>query len=172
MGKRTRFGRRIGVGLALAAAGASPAWAAGGAGQSRAAVIEPLSLINTGPLLFGDIASGATPGTVVINQNTGTRTVTGGVTGLGGTTAAASFLGAAAGLNLVFIRQPTVPVTLTRVSGAQTMRVTALTIQGGQFRLFATRQAFAFNIGGTLAVGANQAEGTYVGTFTVTVDYF
>jgi hypothetical protein len=151
---------------------AAPLHAAQGTSATQVAVIEPLSLINTGPLSFGYFASGATPGTVTINQTTGARTVTGGVTQLGGTVSPATFLGAAAGLNLVIIRQPNVPVTLTRSGGTETMRITALVIDGGQFRLFFTRQAFAFNIGGTLAVGANQREGNYVGTFPVTVDYY
>ena len=29
----------------------------------------------------------------------------------------------------------------------------------------------SFNVGGTLAVGASQADGVYTGTFTATVDY-
>jgi hypothetical protein len=172
VGDQYSCGRRACALLAPLALAAAPASAAPGSGDARAVVIEPLSLINTGPLLFGDIAAGPAPGTVIINQNNGARTVTGGVTALGGTTRAASFAGAAAGLNLIVIRIPTAPVTLNRVGGGATLRITAFTLQGNQFRLFFTRQAFTFNVGGTLAVAANQQQGTYVGTFPVTVDYF
>jgi spore coat protein U-like protein len=151
---------------------ASPAAGQNSSAVGRVSVIEPLSLINTSDLSFGDFASGAAAGTVTVDQNSGARTVTGGVTMLGGTVSAASFLGAASGLNLIIIRQPATPVILTRVGGSETMRVTALPIRGGQFRLFFTRQAFSFDIGGTLQVGANQRAGTYVGTFNVTVDYY
>ena len=39
----------------------------------------------------------------------------------------------------------------------------------GLHLLFAAQQPFVFKVGGTLNVGANQAEGTYVGTFTVDI---
>jgi hypothetical protein len=172
VGDQIRCGRRAFGLLAPLALAAAPASAATGSGETHAVVIEPLSLVNTGPLLFGDISAGPAPGTVVVNQNTGARTVTGGVTALGGTPRAASFTGAAAGLNLVVIRIPTAAVTLNRVGGGGTLQITTFTLQGNQFRLFFTRQAFTFNVGGTLAVGANQPHGTYVGTFPVTVDYF
>jgi len=145
---------------------------AGQAPAARTALVSPLSLIKTRDLLFGSIASGPTAGTVTINPTNSARTSTGGVTLLGGTFWPASFTGAASGLNLVIIRTPTTPVTLTRIGGTQTVQITDFTIQGGQLRLFLSRQAFDFNVGGTLAVGANQIDGTYVGTFDVTIDYF
>ena len=134
-------------------------------------LVSPLSLVKTTDLNFGTLSSGPQAGTVTVNADTGARTSTGGVTLLGGTISAASFTGAASGLNLVIIRQPQT-VILTRVGGTQTMQVSNFTIQGGQFRLFLTRQAFSFNIGGTLAVGANQLDGVYVGSFDVTIDYY
>lgn len=139
---------------------------------ARTTLVSPLSLIKTRDLLFGNLASGATAGTVTIDAATGARTATGGVTLLGGTFWPASFTGAASGLNLVIIRRPVTPVALTRIGGGATIQITNFTIQGGQFRLFFTRQAFDFNIGGTLAVGANQLDGTYTGTFDVTIDYY
>lgn len=139
--------------------------------RARVTLIEPLSLINTAPLSFGDISAGATAGTVVVSP-AGARTVTGGVTPLGGTVGAANFSGAAAGLNIVVIQFPDIPVTLTRIGGGATMRISAFSIEGGRLRIFAARQAFNFGIGGTLQVGANQAEGTYEGSFEATIDYF
>lgn len=171
MDKHVSSKRRLAL-LAPLALWAAPAAAQTGGAVGRVVVIEPLSLVNVAGLEFGNFSAGATAGTVVINQNTGARTVTGGVTQLGGTVSPARFTGAAAGLNLVIIRQPAVPVILTRAGGTETMRITAFAIQGGQFRLFFTRQAFSFNVGATLAVGANQREGTYVGTFPLIVDYF
>jgi Domain of unknown function (DUF4402) len=164
----------ISAGLFLMWAGETSSAEAAAISQStaRAAIVSPLSLIKTSDLLFGDIASSSTAGTVTVDATTGTRTATGGVTLLGGTVHPASFTGVASGLNLVVIQSPATPVTLTQVGGAQTMRITSFTIQGGTLRLFLTRQAFDFNVGGTLAVNANQADGVYQGTFPVTINYF
>lgn len=141
------------------------------AARAKANVVGPLSLINTGALSFGDLAAGPTPGTVVISP-AGARTTTGGVTALGGTVSSAAFTGAASGLNIVIIRFPQIPVTLDRVGGGAAMRISAFTIEGGQLRVFLTRQAFDFRIGGTLQVGARQMEGAYEGKFDVTIDYY
>ena len=139
---------------------------------AKLTLVSPLSLVKTGDLLFGNLVSGSTAGTVTIDPNTGTRTSSGGVMLLGGSAGPASFTGVAGGPSLVYIQQPATPVTLTRVGGTETMQVNSLSIQGGQFRLFLRRQAFNFNVGGTLSVGANQADGDYVGTFAVTINYF
>lgn len=139
--------------------------------SASAAIVYPLSLIKTGDLLFGNIASGPTSGTVTVDANTGARTVTGGVTLLGGSVSPASFTGAGSGLNLVIIQLPGTPVTLTRAGGTETVKVTSLSVEGGQIRLLLSRRPFTFNVGGTLAVGPNQREGTYRGTFLITVNY-
>lgn len=141
-------------------------------GEAQAVILSQVELVNTGDLNFGSFASGPTAGTVVINQNNGARAVTGGVTAMGGTISRTTFTGQASRLSIVFIRSPQTPVTLTRVGGTETMLVTALRLQGFPFRIVGAGQSFNFAMGGTLAVGANQAEGAYQGTFDVTVDYF
>ena len=140
--------------------------------QVRAIVVEPLSLLKTEDLRFGDIATGPSAGSVVIDPLSGGRSVTGGVSPLGGQFGPASFAGAASRFSLVFIQQPAAPVVLTRSGGTQTMQISALTVQNPRLFLINGRQVFEFNVGGTLQVGANQAQGSYVGTFNVTVNYF
>lgn len=157
--------------LALLCAAGSPAQAAVATAVARAKLIEPLSLVNTASLSFGNVASGQTAGTVVVSP-AGARAVTGGVAALGGEIAAAQFLGAAAALNIVAIRVPQMPITLNRVGGGPQMRVRSFTLAGGNLRIFLGRQPFEFGVGGTLEVGASQADGTYEGSFEVTVDYF
>jgi hypothetical protein len=44
-------------------------------------------------------------------------------------------------------------------------------INGALTRNLVAKQQFEFKVGGTLHVGANQVEGTYVGTFDVNVNY-
>ena len=75
------------------------------------------------------------------------------------------------------------PFTLTRVGGGGTMTVNNLALDptpdlvpignGNQRRweIQPNDGIFDFRVGGTLNVGANQAGGTYDGTFVVTVQY-
>jgi hypothetical protein len=51
------------------------------------------------------------------------------------------------------------------------MTVSNFTLQGQNKRTIAAQTFFTFRVGGRLNVAANQAEGIYAGTFTVTVQY-
>lgn len=51
------------------------------------------------------------------------------------------------------------------------MTVSNWTLDGATNRKVPLSSAFNFSVGGTLNVGAGQADGDYVGTFTVTVQY-
>ena len=136
-------------------------------------VVGRLSLLNTGPLDFGYLASGATAGTCTIDADTGARTTTGGVTPLGGSFGAASFVGAGTPNRNVLIREPSGTITLTRSGGTETMTVSNFRVNGGNgtSRKIAADGTLIFKVAGQLNVGANQRDGQYVGTFPVTVDY-
>ncbi|MEO5972468.1 MAG: DUF4402 domain-containing protein [Sphingomicrobium sp.] len=112
-----------------------------------------------------------TAGTAVINPNTDTMTTTGGVIHAGGIPYSALFEAVTPSKNVVIIRIPKVPTVVTRVGGTETMIVDTWTLAGSANRNVVAKQPFQFNIGGTLHVNANQAEGTYVGTFTVDVQF-
>jgi hypothetical protein len=60
---------------------------------------------------------------------------------------------------------------VTRVGGTETMTVTNWTQDGTTNRRIPITDTFDFWVGATLNVGANQAEGTYTGTFTVLAQY-
>jgi hypothetical protein len=154
----------------LAAVHAAPRAAATPA-QAQATALFPLEIVKNRDLDFGNIAAGATAGTVIIDPETDTISATGGALLLGGAPHAAQFTGAAKGNNVVIIRIPKQPVTLTRVGGTQTMIANNFTLQGLDKRAVAARVAFDFKVGATLNVGANQTEGTYVGTFDVSIQY-
>ena len=161
------------IGGALFAAGAANAVpkAASPPATSTATLVHPLTLLKTADLDFGLLTvTGA--GTAVINPGTNAQTTTGGVTTLGGLPHGASFTGAAAGLSLIFVQQPTGAITLTRIGGTQTMTVTNFTLQNGNFYIALASGAFSFRVGGTLNVAAGQLDGTYIGTFDVTATYF
>jgi hypothetical protein len=84
---------------------------------------------------------------------------------------AAFFDGVSPNRAVVIIRIPRNPITLTRVGGTQTMTVSNWTLSGNSRRTIAAQEPFDFKVGGTLFVNANQAEGTYVGSFEVDVQY-
>ena len=62
-------------------------------------------------------------------------------------------------------------ITLTRVGGTETMVVDNFTVSGTGSRNVVAKETFTFSIGGTLYVGANQADGVYFGTFNVEIQY-
>jgi hypothetical protein len=141
--------------------------------QTHANVLQPLSLLKVQDLDFGVMASTATAGTAVINADTGARTVTGGVVALGGTVTRAHFLGAGAPrTNVAIIKEPKGSINLIRVGGTETMVLDNFDVDGnGASRPIGTDRVIDFYVGGTLHVNANQAKGTYLGVFVVTVNY-
>jgi len=158
--------------LLAPAAGQTAPKAAPTPAQATGTLLFPLEIVKNRDLDFGNIAATAAAGTVVIDPETDTISATGGALLVGGGTPhAAQFTGAAKGNNVVIIRIPKQPVTLTRVGGTQTMIADNFTLQGLDKRAVAARVAFDFRVGATLNVNANQAEGTYVGTFDVSIQY-
>ena len=143
---------------------AAPVLAETEGATGRSIVLNPLNVTNTEDLDFGDLSSGATTGRAIVDANTDALTTTGGVTPLGGTPNAAIFY-AVGTLNRLFIVQiPSGSITLTNGSGG-TMTVSPVNRNLGPTGVAVIR------VGGRLNVGANQASGTYSGTFTVTVVY-
>ena len=139
--------------------------------QAKAVLIHPLTVIKKADMDFGYLmATGA--GTAVLNPNANTLSTTGGVQAVGGDPTSAVFVGASRSWALVNIRLPNGPLTLTRDGGTETMTLTNWTLQGSSWRLLTPNVSFEFRVGGTLNVNANQADGSYTGTFDITVNYF
>ena len=137
----------------------------------KARTWTPISVVNSRALDFGSVIVGATGGNVVVNARTDARTKSGGlVLKAGGTPGAARFtVTGTPSLNTV-VTLGARPV-LTRSGGAETMNVTALTMNGTTVRRTSAAGAIDLRVGGTLAVAANQRDGLYSGNFSVTVDY-
>lgn len=137
----------------------------------------PAGFRNLNQLNFGQLTvTGA--GTAVVNPDTDALTTTGGVVRVGSSAYAALFQVEPPRRGAVHIRIPTTPIAITRVGGSETMTVSNWTISsnaqpigGNRYRVTATLEPFEFRVGGTLSASANQAEGTYTGTFDVTVEY-
>ncbi|HEY8592237.1 MAG TPA: DUF4402 domain-containing protein [Sphingomicrobium sp.] len=133
-------------------------------------ILRPLTVVRTADLDFGSIiVAGA--GTAVIDPVSGTMTTTGPLTVVGSAQQPASFTTTGSRNSIVLIRLPQQPVTLTRVGGTETMTVTNFTLDGPSNRRFPITQTFDFAVGARLNVAAGQADGSYLGSFTVTVQY-
>lgn len=165
------FLRVLGAAALLAAAPSQLLAAVTANSTGEIVVLRPLTLVKTADLDFGSLISSPTAGTATVDALTGAVTTAGGVTPAPGTTSAAQFAGARSLRGPVIIRIPTEPISLTRSGGTETMVVSDWTLDGHQTRIVGANEAFEFNVGGTLYVDANQAPGTYVGTFLVTVNY-
>lgn len=141
--------------------------------SATATIVAPIAISNLQDLNFGNVAViGA--GTVILAPNA-SRTATGGVTlpSTAGTVAQASFEVLGEGNYTYSISLPS-SVTITRVSGSETMTVDNFTSNptvaaGGQL----SAGAQILNVGATLNVGAAQVSGVYTGStgFDVTVNY-
>jgi len=118
----------------------------------------------------GTLAAGGA-GTVVVDPVSSALTITGAVTPIGSAAHRATFTTTGSKNSVVLIRLPKNPVTLTRVGGTETMTVSNWTLDGSTNRKIPPGNAFTFGVGATLNVAAAQADGTYAGTFTVTVQY-
>jgi len=129
--------------------------------------IRKLQDLNFGTL--GLITGGA--GTATINPNTDAISTTGGIQFISGPAYGAQFEAVSPSKSVVHIRVPKASTVVTRVGGTETMTVDTFTISGSVNRNVVAKEPFSFTVGGTLRVNANQAEGLYVGTFDVDLQY-
>lgn len=135
-----------------------------------ARVILPAQITKLYDMDFGFVTVTAA-GTAVLDSNTGNVTTTGGVLFAGGLPHAAQFEAVSPSKTVVHIRLPKKAATLTRVGGTETMTLDGWNLNGIDTRNVVAHETFDFSVGGTLHVTANQVEGTYTGTFDVTIDY-
>jgi hypothetical protein len=134
------------------------------------AITPPASVRKLNDLYFAYL-SVTTAGTAVVDPNTDTMTTTGGVITVGGVPYSAMFEAVSPVKNVVHIRIPNTASTVTRVGGTETMTVDTWTLAGTANRNVVAKEPFAFKVGGTLHVNANQVEGLYLGTFAVDIQY-
>lgn len=135
-----------------------------------ATITQPASVRKLNDLNFAYLTV-TTAGAAIINPNTDTMTTTGGVMHVGGVPYSALFEAVSPVKNVVIIRIPRNAITVTRVGGTETMTVDTWTLAGSANRNVVAQQPFEFKVGGTLHVNANQAEGLYLGTFAVDIQF-
>lgn len=142
---------------------ASAASAATATAPAFAKIFSQVTVINTSDLEFGTIVTAASPSVVDVDT-AGARTCGAGLACLGTTSAADFVVGGSTGQ----VTTISVPASVTLSSGANSM-LALLNPTNAVLTLVAN--AGSFSIGGTLLVGGAQAEGTYTGSFTATVNY-
>jgi Domain of unknown function (DUF4402) len=148
--------------------------------KADATIVTPLSFIKDEDLNFGTFLPATTAGTVVVSP-AGVRTKTGALILVGNDQLAARFAGFGRLGQGVAVSMGSTSITVTRVGGTQTMQVDTwiigstptaqLTTNPTVFTIAAANGIFNFPLGATLHVNANQAPGTYVGTFNITLNY-
>ena len=157
----------------------APAYADVKLGNAEITIVRPLSFVIDDNLEFGTLIPGTVAGTVTLDPG-GTRTATGGIVLVGSAHKPASFAGqgtvnqrvdVSLGANSIFITGPGAPMRVRSfVVGSTPTAV--ITTSPTRFRISASNGIFAFPVGATLEVGANQAAGTYRGNWSITLDYF
>lgn len=159
--------------LAATAAFASPAMAqttASEPAEARGTVLLPLTLTEDANLDFGTVLASAAAGTVSINADTGARSVTLGVTGVAINPGHRALFTGYGTPNTQVNLSITYPAFL--VSGANVVGVTSLNFDsGGTTRTLNAAGTFQVGVGGDFSIAANQPNGLYTGTFTVTAQY-
>lgn len=138
---------------------------------ASANIIQPLEIVKTADLAFGNIASGTSEGTVVIATD-GARTSTGGVTLIeaGNVSNAASF--DVNGLaDASFTIEVPASIVIETAGGADQMTVDNFVSSLGADSVLDANGEAALNVGATLNVSAQQAAGLYSGSFDVIVAY-
>ena len=133
------------------------------------AKVDPvITLSKLTDLRFGDVFTGPTAGTVILSP-AGARSTTGGV-GLGSLSVAGpatfSVTGAASASFGI-----TLPASITLSSTDSSLTVTSVTSTPGLTGQLSPAGQQILAVGGTLSVAANQSDGDYAGTFSVTVAY-
>jgi hypothetical protein len=162
--------------LAASVVGATPAFAQTtdtATAEARGVVLLPLTLTQVQDLNFGTVLASPLAGSVTINEDDGSRSVAGGVSGVAldlGDRALFAGLGTE-GQQVDLTLTP--PASLAGPGPAIAVVQMDLDSGGGytQTRTIPVGGAFQVGVGGTFAIAANQANGLYSANFTVTAEY-
>lgn len=167
------------AGALLLAAPAAFAQTPTASATATARIYVPISVSRIADLSFGDIFASTTGGTVTLSPVDNTRTPSGVVTATTGTVNAAAFK-VTGKRNATYAISLPADGTVSLTGPGTAMPVSAFTasVEGATATSTATgllpNTASAtqnFTVGGTLTLGANQVDGDYTGTFSVTVAY-
>ena len=164
--------------LAATLATATPAFAqavsASANAEARGVVLQPLTLTKVDDLDFGTVISTAVAGTVVIDADDGSRSVTGGVLAVpsypGGRGLFSGNGTAGQDVNLT-LNSPGLLVSTT--NPLDVVVVNSMYLDNGNLlvRTIGLTTVFDVGVGGDFAITANQPNGLYSAQFDLTADY-
>jgi hypothetical protein len=132
-------------------------------------VVSTIRLNNITSMVFGDIASSASAGTVILNT-TGARVSTGGVTINTSVPGSAATFDVMGDPNASYAITLPAAITLTNPLG-NSMLVDNLNSTPSSFGNLDASGQSVLQVGGTLNVDPNQIFGSYSGLMSVTVEY-
>lgn len=143
--------------------------------EAHGTVLQRLTLTKQTDLDFGTVVATAAAGGVVIDPDTGNRTVSGGVTGVpsfpGGR---AVFTGLGDPNQNVTVGLSNVPTVLVSTTNPlDTVAVNSITMDNGNATSRSTGSGgvFQVGVGGDFGIAANQPNGFYKANFDLTADY-
>ncbi|MHB8800742.1 MAG: DUF4402 domain-containing protein [Thermoanaerobaculia bacterium] len=137
-------------------------------GSATATIVTPITLTSVSALEFGNIVAGTTAGTVTVAPSDAIS-ATGGATPISGLAVGAAEFTVGGGALRTF--DIGLPASTTITNGTVTMTVDTFTSNIGPSSTLSASGAATLFVGATLDVAANQAVGSYTGTFNVTVTY-
>lgn len=163
----------IAVSIAVSSPATAQSVTATATAEARGLVLQPLTLTRVDDLDFGTVIASTVAGQVTINEDTGARSITGGVLGVPtapftrGLFAGAGTAGQQVNLTL------TPPAGNLLVSGANFIVVSALLLDNGNAttRTIGAIGAFNVGVGGTFEIAASQPNGLYAANFDLTAEY-
>lgn len=163
--------------LAATVAFASPAAAqsvtASATAEARGLVLLPLTLTRVDDLDFGTVIASNVAGSVTINEDTGARSIGGGVVGVPTAPGQRGLFAGAGTANQQVDLTLTPPAGNMLVSGASFLTVSSMVLDNGNAttRTIDATGAFEVGVGGTFAIAANQPNGLYAADFSLTAEY-
>jgi hypothetical protein len=164
---------------AAAALSATPAAAqsvtASDQAEARGVILQPLTLTRVQDLDFGTVIGSPTvAGTVTIDADTGSRSTTGGVTGVPSYPGDRGLFGGAGTADqdvVLTLNAPTVLVHQSSPTTLLTVGEIVLDNNNAMTRTIDSTSAFFVGVGGTFNVAANQPPGLYAAQFELTAEY-
>jgi hypothetical protein len=162
--------------LAASVAVVSPAFAqtvASEPAEARGTVLLPLTLTEDANLDFGTVLASAASGQVIIDADTGLRSVSGGVSAVAINPGhRAQFTGYGTPTSTVNLSLTYPPFLTSGVNVVAVDPVIGLFFDtGGNSRTINAAGTFQVGVGGAFNIAANQPNGLYTGTFSVTAQY-
>lgn len=144
-------------------------------GDSNAAIRQPITVVKNSDLNFGSFIAGAATSEFRIDAVTGVMAqLRGDAIAMGGTVSRASFTATGTPFQQANIRRSQNSINIVRDGGSETMRVNDFWLgnrAGLRDQILDASGQATYFVGGKLRILANQAPGTYRGTFNVTIEY-